>query len=290
MQNKMEIRGLLISAGMRPNRSLGQHFLIDLNLMRLLLTTANITGDDVVLEVGCGSGSLTQELAERAAAVIAVEIDSRLAEITKSQLADKKNVQIINADILQKKSAINPVIIKLIKSLQKKFAGRFLLVANLPYNVASPLVINLLTGSPAADGMYITVQKEVAERMTAKAGTKKYGTLSVLLEAAGDVKIERILPATVFWPQPKVDSAMVSFVRSSKKVEQIKSIEQLCRIVNLFMQHRRKMLKSITKLARGKIKEVQNWLEIFEGCDIDPNGRPAQLSPGDYVKITNALA
>ncbi len=290
MQNKMEIRGLLISAGMRPNRSLGQHFLIDLNLMRLLLTTANITGDDVVLEVGCGSGSLTQELAERAAVVIAIEIDSALAEIAKSQLADKKNVQIINADILQKKSAINPVIIKLIKSLQKKFAGRFLLVANLPYNVASPLVINLLTGSPAADGMYITVQKEVAERMTAKAGTKKYGTLSVLLEAAGDVKIERILPATVFWPQPKVDSAMVSFVRSSKKVEQIKSIEQLCRIVNLFMQHRRKMLKSITKLARGKIKEVQNWLEIFEGCDIDPNGRPAQLSPGDYVKITNALA
>ncbi len=290
MKSKKQIRQLLAEKSIFPKKRLGQHFLIDLNLMRLLLATANVTGDDIVLEVGCGTGSLTQELAEKEAVVIAVEIDSHLAEITKSQLADKKNVQIINADILQKKSAINPGIIKLVKSLQKKFAGRFLLVANLPYNVASPLVINLVTGPPAADGMYVTVQKEVAERMTAKVGTKKYGTLSVLLEAAGSVKIERILPAGVFWPQPKVDSAMVSFVRSREKVEQIKNIEQLRRIVNLFMQQRRKMLKSITKSSQKEFKRIQNWQQIFESCGIDPNCRPAQLSARDYVRIANALA
>jgi 16S rRNA (adenine1518-N6/adenine1519-N6)-dimethyltransferase len=290
MQNKTKIQELLLSAGIRPNKSLGQHFLIDLNLMRLLLRAANVTKDDIVLEVGCGTGSLTQELAERAAAVIAVEIDNALAEIARQQLSDKKNVQIINADILRKKSVINPDVTKLIKSFQKKSAGRFLLVSNLPYNVASPLIINLVTGSPAADAMYVTVQKEVAERMTAKAGTKKYGTLSVLLQATGDVKIERVLPAGVFWPKPKVGSAMVSFIRSSKKTERIKSIEQLCRIVNLFMQHRRKMLKSITKSSQKGFKQVQNFQQIFESCGIEPNSRPAQLSPGDYVKIANALA
>ncbi len=290
MQSKTKIQELLVSAGIRPNKSLGQHFLIDLNLMRLLLATANVTGDDIVLEAGCGTGSLTQALAEKAGAVVAVEIDTALAEIAREQLADKKNVQIINADILQKKSVINPDVIKLIMKLRKTFAGRFLLVANLPYNVASPLVINLVTGSPAADGMYVTVQKEVAERMAAKAGTKKYGTLSVLLQATGDVKIERPLPASVFWPVPKVDSAMVSFVRSSKKTERIKNIETLRRIVNLFMQQRRKMLKSIIKSSQKEFKRVQSWQQIFESCDIDSNFRPAQLSPADYVKLANALS
>jgi 16S rRNA (adenine1518-N6/adenine1519-N6)-dimethyltransferase len=290
MQNKTKIQELLVSAGIRPNKSLGQHFLIDLNLMRLLLTIANVTGDDIVLEVGCGTGSLTQELSEKAAAVIAVEIDTGLAEIAQQQLADKKNVRIINVDILQKKSVINPDVIKLIKTLRKKFSGRFLLVANLPYNVASPLVINLLVGSPAVDGVYITVQKEVAERMTAKAGTKKYGTLSVLLEASGDVKIKRLLPASVFWPKPKVDSAMVSFIRSREKMKRIKNVEGLRKIVNLFMQHRRKMLKSITKSSQKEFKQVRNFRQIFESCDIDPNYRPAQLSPCDYIKIANAFS
>ncbi len=288
MQTKNQIHSLLLDAAVRPNRSLGQHFLVDLNLMRLLLRAANVTKDDIVLEVGCGTGSLTQALAEKAAAVIAVEVDSALAEIARQQLAGKKNVRIINTDILRKKSVINSDVIKLIKSFQS--AGRFLLVANLPYNVASPLVINLVTGSPAADAMYVTVQKEVAERMTAKAGTKKYGTLSVLLQATGDVKIERVLPAGVFWPKPKVGSAMVSFVRSSKKTEQVKNVERFCQIVNLFMRHRRKMLKSITKSSQKRFKQAQNFQQIFESCGIEPNSRPAQLSPGDYVKIANALA
>lgn len=290
MESKQQIRRLLSEKGIFPKKRLGQHFLIDLNLMRLLVRMADISKDDVILEVGCGTGSLTAELAERAAAVIAVEMDSRLAEISKNQLAGKKNVQIINADILQKKSVINPGVIELIMMLRKRFAGRFLLVANLPYNVASPLVINLLVGSPAADGIYVTVQKEVAERMTAKVGTKKYGTLSILLEAAGSVRIERILPARVFWPAPKVDSAMISFVRSSKKAGRIKNVERLRRIVNLFMQQRRKMLKSIIKSSQKEFKRVQNWQQIFDSCDIDPNCRPALLSPGDYVRIANALA
>lgn len=290
MQTKQQIKQLLADKDIFPKKHLGQHFLIDLNLMRLLINVANVTKNDIVLEVGCGTGSLTQYLSEKAAAVIAVEIDPILAKIAQNQLADKKNVRIINADILQKKSTINPNITKLIKSLQKKFAGRFLLVANLPFNAASALIINLITGSPSADAMYVTVQKEVAERMTAGEGTKQYGTLSILLAATGNVKIERILPPTVFWPQPKVDSAMVSFVRSRKKAEKIESIEQLSKIVNLFMQHRRKMLKSIVKSVKAPPKKIQNFLSIFETCNINPHSRPAQLSHCDYIKIANATA
>lgn len=290
MQTKQEIRQLLADEKILPKKRLGQHFLIDLNLMRLLLTAANINKDDIVLEVGCGTGSLTQALCEKAGAVIAVEIDTNLAKIAKSQLADRKNVQIINADILQKKSLINPYVTETIKTTQKKFNGRLLLAANLPFNIASPLIINLITEQPFADAVYVTVQKEVAERMTARPNTKHYGTISILLNTTGNVKIIRKLPPECFWPMPEVDSAMVSYIRDEKKAAKIKDITLLADITKMFMQHRRKMLKSILKLNKNKLKEVQNWPQIFETCCIDPQQRPDQLTVENYITIANQLS
>jgi 16S rRNA (adenine1518-N6/adenine1519-N6)-dimethyltransferase len=289
MQTKRQIQQFLESAGIFPQKRLGQHFLIDLNLMRLLVDAANIGSSDIVLEVGCGTGSLTEALARRAGVVIAVEIDTALAEIAKRELKDFGNVEIINTDILKSKTTISPVVTDALALTRKKYPGRILLVANLPYNVASPVTLNLLTEPVVADAMYVTVQKQVAERMVAAPGSKDYGTLSIFLSATGEIKTIRVLMPTVFWPQPSVDSAMVSFVRNKDKAERVLDMKLLGDIVNLFIGHRRKMLKACTKFARGRLAQITNWPEIFQRCSIDPTARPEQLSTQDYISLANLI-
>jgi len=294
MHTKRQIQHLLASAGASPNKQLGQHFLIDLNLMRLLVDSANITDSDIVLEVGCGTGSLTGALAGCAGTVIAVELDRTLAEIAKGQLANAGNVKLINADVLRNKHTISPAVTDALALAREKYAGRILLVANLPYNVSAAVMLNLVTGPlrrkascGVADAMYVTVQKEVADRMTAAPGGGDYGTLSIFLAATGDVKKIRVLKPTVFWPQPQVDSAMVGFVHKKEKSSQIQNMSLFNEMVSLFMNHRRKMLKSCTKFARGRLAEISDWPAIFGQCSIDPTLRPAQLAPEDYIAIAN---
>jgi 16S rRNA (adenine1518-N6/adenine1519-N6)-dimethyltransferase len=304
MQTKQQIQQLLAETGAFPNKRLGQHFLIDLNLMRLLVETAQIDNNDVVLEVGCGTGSLTEALSQRAGKVIAVEIDRMLCTIARNQLAEAGNVEIINTDILIKKSTLCTAVTKAIELARKEYTGRLLLVANLPYSVASPVVLNLAIGPIVAEAMCVTVQKQVAERMTAEPGCSEYGTLSILLAATGDAKTIRVLRPTVFWPQPQVDSAMVKFVRQSQNGRvgfsppisewwgkphptQIKNMQLFTEIVSLFMRHRRKMLKACSRLAPGRLGQVADWPTIFEQCSIDPTKRPQQLSVEDYIAIAN---
>jgi 16S rRNA (adenine1518-N6/adenine1519-N6)-dimethyltransferase len=290
LQTKHEIQFLLESAGVRPNKRLGQHFLIDLNLLTKLVETADVAKDDVVLEVGCGTGSLTQALAEKCGKVIAVEIDPTLAQIASQQLEGNDNVQILNTDILENKHNLSSDVSNAIASARKENKGRFLLVANLPYNAASAVMINLITApmdsAMSVDAMYITVQKEVAERMTAKPDSKDYGTLSIFLNAAGDVKLLRILKPSVFWPQPQVNSAMISFIRDKNKVRRINDMEIFSRLVGLFIQHRRKMLKAIVKFATGDFAKI-DWEKLFEQCDIDPRKRPENLTPDEFLCLSN---
>jgi len=287
MQTKRQIQQLLATAGVSANRRLGQHFLIDLNLMRLLIDSAEITGEDIVLEAGCGTGSLTEGLLEKAGRVVAVELDRTLAEIARMRLAGAGNVEIINADALESKSTINPAVTEALSAARNSCAGQTLLVANLPYNIASPLILNLATGPVTTAGMYVTVQKEVAERMTARPGCGEYGTLSIFLGATGDVRRIRVLKPSVFWPQPQVDSAMVAFVRDEAKAGGIQDMGLFNEVVRLFIGHRRKTLSSCTKSARGRLAEIDNWPEIFAKCSIISGHRPEQLPPEDYVAIAN---
>lgn len=301
---------MLASTGITAKKRLGQHFLIDLNLMRLLVDSANISSSDIVLEVGCGTGSLTEAIASLAGKIIAVEIDSNLAKIAKKQLAGAKNVTVLNTDILKNKNTISQTVLQSVARLTghgsqemrnerraTRDEGRLLLVANLPYNVASAVMINLVTGPITGpplcgniDAMYVTVQKEVADRMTAAPGSRDYGTLSILLNAIGNIQTIRTLKPTVFWPQPQVDSAMVSFIRKEEKAGRIRNIEIFSKTVRLFMQHRRKMLKACVKFATGPLGEIGNWPQIFEQCSIDPSQRGEQLSPENYIALANLLA
>jgi len=288
MQTKRQIQELLSSAGIRPNKRLGQHFLIDKNLIQLLVESADLRQEDVVLEVGCGTGSMTQLLAGAAGRTIAVEFDRSLAQIAAGQFAKTENVELINADILESKHAINHVISDALARAAKQCSGRILLVANLPYHVASPLMLNLVIGPTIADAMYVTVQKEVAARMTAPPGCGEYGVLSIFLHATGDLRTIRTLKPTVFWPQPQVDSAMVSFVRDSQKAARIADIAVFGDIVHLFMGHRRKTLLACTKLAGGGFPGIDNWPRMLEQLGIDPGLRPDRLSAEDYIALSNS--
>ncbi|MBN1359439.1 MAG: ribosomal RNA small subunit methyltransferase A [Sedimentisphaerales bacterium] len=287
MQTKSEIRQLLACAGLSPNRRFGQHFLVDLNLMRLAVDAAGITEKDTVLEVGCGTGSLTSALAERAGLVIAVEIDPKLAQIARSHLANTPNVRLVQTDALSSKGTFDPTVVEAAGGRPMPRGGRLLLVANLPYDVASAVMLNLVKGPLVADEMVVTVQKEVAQRMGARPGTRDYGSLSILLGATGTVEMLRVLKPSVFWPPPKVDSALVRFVRDRRRCAQIADIGLLGEVVSLFMGHRRKMLRACTRYAPPELGGGEALARVLARSGLDPTLRPEQLSPEQYVTLAD---
>jgi len=288
MQTKRQIQDLLSSADVAPNRKLGQHFLVDLNLMRLLVDSAQIGPDDVVLEIGTGTGSLTEALAERAGRVVTVELDRILAGIAQARLAAAPNVQVVNADVLSGKHNISPAVAEAVTRAQDECQGPLRLVSNLPYDVASSVMIHLVKGPIAAETMTVTVQKEVAERMTAGPGGKDYGTLSIFLGATGSVELLRVLKPGVFWPPPQVDSAMVHYTRDERKSRRIGDIDLFGEVIGLFMGHRRKMLRACAKQAPPELGGRDLWLEIIEHHGIDPTRRPQELAPEQYVALANS--
>jgi 16S rRNA (adenine1518-N6/adenine1519-N6)-dimethyltransferase len=290
MQTKQQIERLLASAGVAPNKRLGQHFLIDLNLMHLLIDAAHIHPSDVVLEVGCGTGSFTEALSEAAGRVIAVEYDPVLAKIARQQLEETYNVTLIQGDVLETKSQINHEVVTALQEAVAELGGKMLLVANLPYSVGSPVMIDLIVGGAGGlecDAMHVTVQREVADRMVADPGSSDYGMLSVLMAATGKAQMIRKLKPTVFWPRPEVDSAMVSYQRQPEKANEIKDIGLLKDVVSLFMGHRRKMLKACVKFAEGRLAEVHHWADIFERACAEPHRRPEELTAEIYISMAN---
>ncbi len=332
MQTKRQIQELLTAAGVSPNRRLGQHFLVDLNLMRLLVDSARIGPDDVVLEIGTGTGSLTEALADQAGQVVTVELDPTLAGIAQSRLAQDDNVQIINADVLSSKETFNPAVTNAVAQAQARLRttgpispirptgpipSGLLLVSNLPYDVASSVMINLVKGPLLADVMCVTVQREVADRMTARPGGRDYGTLSIFLQATGEVELIRVLKPSVFWPPPGVDSAVVRYRRDPAKSRRIEDMDLFSGVVALFIGHRRKMLRACVQQAppelggracrghpfgnlragsardskAGRLRHEEDrdlWPQIFELNAIDPTRRPEELSPDQYVDMANS--
>ncbi len=287
MQTKRHIERLLATAGVKPNKRLGQNFLIDLNLMRLLIGAAHIKREDTILEVGCGTGSFTQGLAEAAGQVIAVEYDKKLAAIAADQLKSARNVTIINADVLENKNTICHEVAAAVEEARDRIGGRCRLVANLPYNVAAPVMMNLTTGPLVTDSMCVTVQKEVGDRMVAGPGSGNYGVLSVVMAAMGEAQVMRKLKPSVFWPRPEVESVMVRFRRQSQKAERIHDAGLFKEVVNLFMGHRRKMMQACVKFARGRLSEVKDWHDVFARAFVEPHRRGEELGTDEYISITN---
>jgi len=285
VQTQTQIRSLLAAAGLRPTKKRGQHFLVDGNLMRKLVASAAIQPDDVVLEVGAGTGSLTKELASAAGAVIAVEIDAGLADIAAAELADLTNVTLLRRDVLAAKSRIDPQVIDALVEARERHGGRVLLVANLPYQVASPLIIDLLTGSPEFARMCFTVQKEVGGRLLARPGGKDYGPLSVIVQALAEVHRIAAVPPQAFWPIPEVDSVMVRVDPSPERRGRIPGVAHFTGVVKTCFLHRRKTLAhNLTDAYGADVAE-----RVMTAMGIEPRTRPERLDVSAWVELAHAL-
>jgi 16S rRNA (adenine1518-N6/adenine1519-N6)-dimethyltransferase len=213
-QTKSQIQSLLAGVNSTgPRHRFGQNFMIDQNLVRLVADAGELSSQDLCLEVGPGTGTLTEELVGRAGKTVAVEIDRDLAVLLRERFAANERFTLIEGDALAGKHAINADLLATIDA--SRAAGlRPKLVANLPYNIASPLVIELLIAG--VELLTFTVQKEVADRLKAKAGSDDYGPLSAMAQMLSDVEVLRTLPPQAFWPAPKIDSALVRMRRNDR--------------------------------------------------------------------------
>lgn len=232
--------------GIHPRGKLGQNFLIDLNLLRLLHDSAQLEPNDVVLEVGTGTGSLTGLMSQSAARVITVEVDQIMHQLAKEELQDRDNITFIYADILQNKNRLNPEVLDAVRTAMAEVPdARFKLTANLPYSVATPLMSNLLLTDIPPHSMTVTIQKELAERIVAKPSTKDYSSLSIWMQSQCRCRIVRNMPPSVFWPRPKVDSAIMQIVYDPRLRKRIPDLEFFHEFSRAIFFHRRKFLRSV---------------------------------------------
>ncbi|MBH57918.1 MAG: ribosomal RNA small subunit methyltransferase A [Planctomycetaceae bacterium] len=267
-------------AGIRPVSKFGQNFLIDLNLVNMIADSANLTKQDVVVEVGTGTGSLTGLIAQKAGRVITVEIDQNLWQLAQEELASFENITFLQQDALRNKNNLSPVLLDTIRTEMAKIENaRLKLVANLPYNVATPLISNLLTLDdivPAS--MTVTIQKELAERIVARPGTKDFGALSLWIQAQCNPEIVRIMSPKVFWPRPKVDSAIIHIETDFNKRDRIPDLGYYHRFVRNLFIHRRKLLRGVLVSVFKNDLSKQQVDEVLESINLTGSVRAEQLA------------
>jgi 16S rRNA (adenine1518-N6/adenine1519-N6)-dimethyltransferase len=277
-------------AGIRPRTQAGQNFLIDLNLLGVLADAAELGPDDVVLEVGTGTGSLTQLLAARAAEVVTVELDHRLFDLAADTLAGLPNVTMLRADALKGKNRLNPAVMETVRRKREAAAGRRLkLVANLPYNVATPILSNLLDVEPPPHSMTVTIQKELADRIVARPGTKDYSALSVWMQSQCRLAVLRVLPPDVFWPRPKVSSAFLQAVPDQRLRRRIADREFFHGFVRAMFFHRRKLLRSELLSAFKKRLDKPAVDRILDRLGLAPDARAEQLDIDAMLRLCDAV-
>ncbi len=265
-------------AGIWPHTQFGQNFLVDLNLQRVLLDAAELGPDDVVLEVGTGTGSLTVLMADKAAAVVTVEIDRQLSQLAGEELLGVDNVTMMQADALKNKNHLNPDMLDVVAEKLDAVEGRRLkLVSNLPYNVATPIISNMMTLDRPPDLMVVTIQKELADRIVASPGNKDYGALSIWLQSQCRVEIVRAMPPSVFWPRPKVHSAIIRLTTDEALRSRIPDREFFHTFVRSMFFHRRKFLRSELLSAFKKRLGKPEVDAILAKMAMAPDARAEQL-------------
>jgi 16S rRNA (adenine1518-N6/adenine1519-N6)-dimethyltransferase len=251
----------------RPTKTLGQNFVIDPNTIRKVLEVARLSPEDTVLEIGAGAGSLTLGLAAAARHVVAVEVDPRLIEVLGETLAGVDNIEVVAGDAM---------------SVPLGEVRATKLVANLPYNIAVPVVMRVLEEAPQVDELVVMTQREVGERLVAGPGSKTYGQVSVLVAYFGGATLAAKISRRAFWPVPNVDSVLVRIIRDERSDV---SRRVLFPLVKAAFAQRRKTLRNNLSPPAGRTAE-----EVLAAAGVDPGTRAEQLTLGDFVAIAKEMA
>jgi 16S rRNA (adenine1518-N6/adenine1519-N6)-dimethyltransferase len=280
----------LRQVGIYPKNKHGQNFLIDLNLQDMIVRSAELTPDDVVLEVGTGTGAITAMIAQEAGHVVTVEIDPQLYQLASEELFDLDNVTMLKQDALKNKNHFAPEVLAALKQHLEAGPNRKLkLVANLPYNIATPIISNLLHTDIMPTLMCVTIQKEVAERIVAKPNTKDYNALSIWVQCQSQAEIVRIMAPSVFWPRPKVDSAIIRIRPQQSMRDAIPDLKVFHTFVRAMFFHRRKFMRSVIIAAYKGRLDKPAVDEALAELQIGPNARSEQLDIPTMMQLCNAL-
>jgi 16S rRNA (adenine1518-N6/adenine1519-N6)-dimethyltransferase len=254
--------------------------MIDPNLLSALARDAEIGKDEVVLEIGTGTGRLTEILAAHAGFVLSIEIDDHLARIAGSSLAGFPNVEVMNADILDRSGAISPSVSDRILS---QTDGRPPVVAaNLPYSVSGRIIAALMLWEPGPARALLTVQKEVGERLTASPGTRAFGKLSVLVQSAVETRLLRTIPPDCFWPRPAVDSAVV---RLGARKAETETLRVLSRLASGVFQHRRKTIRNALREATNLQLGPEDASAVLARAGIEEGVRADSVTVGQFERL-----
>lgn len=276
-------KAIMETYGLTFKKSLGQNFLTDLNVLKKIVTAADVTADDDVIEIGPGIGALTEQLAKNAHQVLALEIDERLIPVLGETLADYANITVLHGDILQT---------QLSALIQEHFDGQHAvkIVANLPYYITTPIVLHLLDEEADFESITVMMQKEVAQRLTASPGNKDYGSLTIGVAYSTDSEIAFTVPKTVFVPSPKVDSAIVSMKKRRQEKYHPQNKVNFKRLVRGSFMHKRKSLWNNLLGLYGKDENIKNKLtSALKSSQIEPGIRAERLSVADFVKLSDSL-
>lgn len=274
-------REIIEANGFYFKKNFGQNFLIDSNILDNIADCADVTENDCVLEIGPGIGSLTQVLAERARQVVAVEIDSNLIPILKETLGEYKNIEILNQDIL--KTDIDAII-------QEKNENRPVkVVANLPYYITTPILMDLLENERKVDSITVMVQKEVAERMQAQPGDKEYGALSIAVQYYCDAHMDMVVQPSCFMPRPKVASAVITLNVLPKRKVVTKDEALFFHLVKCAFGQRRKTLLNCLFNQGNLGLSKEELAEILHSLGWDERIRGEALSIENFACLTDAV-
>jgi 16S rRNA (adenine1518-N6/adenine1519-N6)-dimethyltransferase len=302
MQSLTQIKTLLASAGLAPRKKFGQCFLFDKNLMAKMLDLADLTGTETVLEVGPGTGSMTEDLLDHAGRVVAVEIDRGLGDLLARTLGARENFTLVRGDVLAGKHAFSPAVLA-------ELDGPVHLVANLPYNIATSLVAECLLAAHRAhaaktgqllpadrdaaavafERLTFMVQAEVADRFAAKCHTKTFGPVSILASVLGQLAGTVAVPASAFWPRPKVTSRMLRFDLPEDRLAAVRSAAALSDLAHMAFAHRRKQLGYITRNPQPPYTSQQLSAALAH-ADIPLTARAEAVPPAAFAAAANALA
>ncbi len=267
------IRDLAARHQIRPTKSLGQNFLVDPNLARAIAAESGVGPGDRVVEVGAGLGSLTLALAATGASVLAIEFDRRLVAALREVVDGIPAVEVLQADAM--KLDWGAVLGE----------SSWTMTSNLPYNIAVPVTLDMLESAPGVDRFVVMVQREVGERLAAGPGDEAYGAVSVRVAYRALARIVRRIPATVFWPAPKVESVLVRLDRLEEPPVDADP-EKLFRVVEAgFAQRRKTMRNALRRLGLGAPEAD----EVLTGCGIDPRARAESLGLSEFARIAGAI-